>query len=172
MSKISFINAAEYAGITLSQAKYWTKLLKLATVKESRNVFLMGGGEKILETMNAIIKGGASPSAAAKEILSVHASPIEKLSNNDNNSELTNRISSLEKAIMMLVEHNQTLKAENDAKNKFIVTSLRNIQLQLTPPVATQQIEVWKPKTPNRPKYSTIQRIWYEVTNPAKLRSN
>jgi len=172
MNKISFINAAKYVGITLSQAKYWTKLLKLKTVKETRNVFLVAGGEKILETMNNIVQGGASPSAAAKEILLVHASPIEKLPNKDNDSELMGRISSLEKAVLMLVEHNQTLKAENDTQNKFIISNLRNIQLQLRQSSNHKKIEVWQPPQLKRPQFSIIQRIWYEIINPAKLRAN
>lgn len=172
MNKISFIDAAKYVGITLSQAKYWTKLLKLETVKESRNVFLLSGGEKILETMNNIVQGGVAPSTAAKEILSVHALPIEKQSNNHDNCELTDRIRSLEKAVMMLVEHNKTLKAENDSQNKFIISSLQKLHLTLNPPIQNKTIEVWQPPKLKRPEFSILQRIWYEVTNPIKLRAN
>jgi len=111
----------------------------------------------------------------------------------DKNPDLTNRISSLEQAVMLLVEQNKNLAITNQAlakttesqgkrieeQNKFIVTSLqaqnnhlKTIQLKLNPPQATKQIEVWKPTEPTRPKYSTLQRIWYEVTNPEKLRAN
>lgn len=173
MNKISFIDAAKYVGITLSQAKYWSKLLQLETVKESRNLFLVAGGEKILETMNKIVSGGVSPSAAAKEILSVHALPVVQEHTEENiNDKLTERIISLEKAVMMLVDHNKMLKAENEAQNKFIISSLRNIQLRLDPPIKNKEIKVWQPPKSNRPQVSMLKRLWYEIVNPVKLRAN
>jgi hypothetical protein len=58
----------------------------------------------------------------------------------------------------------QMLEQQNKQINK--------ISIQLDPPTPHKQIEVWKPTEPKRPKYSTLQRIWYEVTNPEKLRAN
>ena len=131
--------------------------------------------------MSKLISSGLSPATATKEVLSVHSLPaIQEEKNKEiDTDKLTNRISSLEQAIMLLVEQNKSLATTVESQNKIIVANLQSqgqqlqtIQLKLNPPTPHKQIEVWKPTEPKRPKYSTLQRIWYEVTNPEKLRAN
>ena len=80
---------------------------------------------------------------------------------------------------MLLVEQNKALAGINETQNKLFAENflrqekrLDQIQLQLNPPVTNKKIEVWKPSTSKRPQLSIIQRIWYEITNPTKLRAN
>jgi len=186
MNKIAITEAANFAEITREKARYWTRLLKLEVTKQGRISYIPEGSEKILLAMAKAVSGGLSPSLAAKEVLTVHALPVVKEVKQIDSSEFTHRINSLEQAVMLLVEQNKALATTTEAQgkrieeqNKFIVTSLqaqnnhlKTIQLRLNPPQATKQIEVWKPTETKRPKYSTIQRIWYEVTNPERLRAN
>lgn len=204
MNKIAITEAAKFADITREKARYWARLLKLEVTKQGRISYIPEGSETIILAMAKAVSGGLSPSLAANEVLTVHALPVTKEIKQIDSSELTNRINSLEQAVMLLVEQNtalsKTTKAQGERieeqnkaladttkayskrieeQNKFIVASLqaqnnhlKTIQFKLDPPQKQKQIEVWKPTEPQRPKYSTIQRIWYEVTNPEKLRAN
>jgi len=181
MKQISLSEVANITGITKSKIKYWANLLNLEIKKQKRILFLPAGSEEILLAMAKAISGGLSPSSAAKEVLTVHALPTiqEEESKKIDIDKLTDRISSLDQAIMLLVEQNKSLAATVENQNKVISANLRSqeqqlktIQLKLTPPVPQKHVEVWKPAEPRRPKYSTIQRIWYEVMNPKKLRAN
>jgi len=181
MKNISFAEAAKYAKITRDQLRYWIKLLNIKTIKEGRILFLPNGSEKLLEAMHQNIKSGLSLKASAEEVLNIQTLPqvIPEHQTIENNSILTDRIKSLENAVMLLVEQNKALAEINQNQNKLFTDKfirqekrLDKIQLQLTPPNPQKQLNIWKPTEPKRPKYSTIQRIWYEVTNPTKLRAN
>jgi len=178
MNHISLSEVANHTGITKSKIKYWAKLLNLKIKKENRTLFLAKGSESVLIAMAQSISCGLSPSTAAKEVLSVHALPVMKVNQNDNTNQLTNRISSLEEAVMLLVEQNKSLAITVENQNKVIVANLQSqgkqlnqLKLALNPPQPTK-IEVWQPPKVKEPKLSAMQRIWYEVMNPAKLRAN
>ena len=180
MKQISLSEVANITGITKSKIKYWASLLNIEIKKQNRILFLPLGSETILLAMSKLIASGLSPASATKEVLSVHPLPtIQEEKKDIDTNKLTDRISSLEQAVMLLVEQNKSLATTVENQNRFIVSSLqaqnnhlKTIQLKLDPPRPSKQIEVWKPSKPQRPKYSTIQRIWYEVTNPEKLRAN
>lgn len=70
MKKISLSEAAKYANISRTQARYWTKLLKIELIKIDRTLFIAAGSEKLLEAMNNSVKSGISPALSAKEVLS------------------------------------------------------------------------------------------------------
>jgi len=178
MNQISLSEVASLTGITKSKIKYWASLLNLKINKENRTLFLPLGSETILIAMFQSISSGLSPAIAAKEVLSVHALPAIQANKAIDTSKLTNRIASLEEAVMLLVEQNKFLLNTVESQNKIIVSSLKSqgkqlnkLQLKLDPPKQAK-IEVWHPPELKRPKLSTIQRIWYGVVNPTKLRAN
>lgn len=178
MNQISLSELANLTGITKSKIKYWASLLNLQIRKENRMLFLNQGSETILLAMSKSISCGLSPAIAAKEVLSIHAVPVKKEQKEVDPDQLTKRIASLEEAVMLLVKQNQSLATTVETQNTIILsnikaqgTQLKNLQLKLDPP-ARSKFEVWQPPKPKQPKLSTIQRIWYEVTNPIKLRAN
>ena len=168
MKIISLSEASKFANISRTQARYWTKLLDLKVTKENRTLFLASGSENLLEAMNKIVKSGVSPSLAAKEVLSIHALPVATQPNKEVSNSLNDRISSLEKAIMLLVEQNKALAKTVEQQNNKI----NRLSLQLEPPTSYKKIEVWQPPKPQTQKLSTIKRIWYEIVAPQKLRAN
>ena len=181
MKNISFSAAAKHADITRDQLRYWIKLLNIQPIKEGRILFLPNGSETLLEAMHQNVKSGLSLKAAAQEVLNIYTLPqvIPEHKNIESNQILTDRISSLEQAVMLLVEQNKALAGINETQNKLFAENflrqekrLDKIQLQLNPPVTNKKIEVWKPSTSKHPQLSIIQRIWYEITNPTKLRAN
>ena len=181
MKNISFSEAAKYADITRDQLRYWIKLLNIKPIKEGRTLFLPHGSEKLLEAMRQTVKSGLSLKASAQEVLNIHTLPqiTSEHKKIENNQILTDRISSLESAIMLLVEQNKALVGINETQNKLFTEKflrqekrLDKIQFQLNPTNTHKKIEVWKPSISKRPQLSLIQRIWYEVTNPTKLRAN
>jgi len=185
MKKIAITEAAIFAEVTREKARYWARLLKLEITKQGRISYIPDGSEKILLAMAKAISSGLSPSLAAKEVLTIHALPVVKETKQNNSNELTSRINSLEQAVMLLVEQNKALATTTEIQgkkiedqNRFIISTLqaqnnhlKAIQLKLDPPQPTK-IETWQPTEPKRPKFSTIQRIWYEITAPEKLRAN
>ena len=179
MNQASLSELANITGITKSKIKYWASLLNLKITKENRILFLAQGSEVILTAMAKSISCGLSPAIAAKEVLSVHALPVVRKNKEVNTNKLTDRIASLENAVMLLVEQNKSLATTVENQNKVIIANLRSqgnqlnkLQLKLDPPQQTTKIEAWKPTEPKRPQFSTIQRLWYEITAPEKLRAN
>lgn len=179
MKNISFSEAADFASITRDQLRYWIKLLHLKPVKKGRTLFLPKGSEKLLDAMKKAVKDGLSLKAAAEEVLNIHALPVitPEPEQHENNQILTARIASLEKAVMLLVEQNNSLATTNKEQNKlFAETFLRQekrldqIQFKLDPP-QKKQIDVWKPAKPKPLQLSKLQRIWYQITDPIKLRA-
>ena len=174
MNKVSITEAATQIGISRDKIRYWTKLLELEIIKEGRISYISQGAEKLLLIMAKSVSSGLAPSVAAKEVLNIHSFPevqppeIQAI----NQSLVTDRIQSLEKAVMLLVEQNKILSTTNAEQSKLLNKRLDRIEFNISPHTTNKQIEVWKPTEPKRPQFSTIQRIWYEVTNPKKLRAN
>jgi len=159
---ITILEASEQANISKDKCRYWLKLLKQDTVKKSGKLYLPDNVVALLKNMKKSIETGLQPVTAANEIKTTFVKSIipEQKPNQTDNTQLLQKISDLEKSILLMAK---MLEQQNKQINKI------SIQLK---PQATKQIEVWKPTEPKRPQYSTIQRIWYEVTNPAKLRAN
>jgi len=176
MKKLSVTDAATLIGISRDKIRYWMKLLGLEITKKGRVSYISPGAEKLLLAMANSVSSGLAPSVAAKEVLHIHSVPESQQSEMQtmNNSLVIDRIQSLEKAVMLLVEQNKILSATNAEQSKLLNKRLDRIEFKIAPPQTqkTKQIKVWKPTEPTRPKYSTLQRIWYEVTNPQKLRAN
>jgi len=63
----------------------------------------------------------------------------------------------------MLVDHNKMLKAENEAQNKFIISSLRNIQLRLDPPTTNKEIKVTKKTNSKYLNFILFIRVIYHL---------
>lgn len=117
--------------------------------------------------MYKIVASGVSPKKAAKEVLEIYATPLqpqEPIPKEVSNNVLTNRIATLEKAVLLLVEEN---KKQREQLNK----RFDRIELKLEPPVP-KKIKAWQPAKPKRLKYSPLKHLWYELVNPAKLRAN
>lgn len=160
---ITILEASEKANISKDKCRYWLKLLKQDAVKKSGKLYLPDNVVELLENMKKAIETGLQPVTAANEIKTTFVQDMvteEKISTADN-TQLFEKISELEKSVLLMAK---MLEQQSKQINKM--------SIQLNPPTTHKQIEVWKPATPNRPKYSTIQRIWYEVTNPIKLRAN
>ena len=174
MNKLSVTEAATLIGISRDKIRYWTKLLELEIIKEGRISYISQGAEKLLLVMATSVSSGLAPSVAAKEVLNMHSLPEVQQPETQtiNHNLVTDRIQSLEKAVMLLVEQNKILSATNAEQSKLLNKRLDRIEFKITPPTTNKQIEVWKPTEAKRPQFSTIQRIWYEVTNPEKLRAN
>lgn len=169
MKKISMTDAAKYAEITRDKARYWLKLLDLKIIKENRVLFIPAGGEKLLQAMKNAISSGLSPALAAKEVLEIHALPVaQKAEKNLPPDAFLDRVESLEKAVMLLVDQNKKLATTVETQNNQIAKLTR----QLTPPkYEPKKIEVWHPEKKKAPKLSAFQKFWYELTNPVKLRA-
>jgi len=169
MKKISITEASEIVKVSRDKIRYGAKLLGIKLIKQGRISYIPSNSIAILKAMYKNVLAGMSPSIAAKEVLEIFANtpePAQEITKEvSNNNVLTNRIEMLEQAVMLLVE-------ENKMQRKLLNKRFDRIELQLTPPQTTKQIKVWKPIEPTRPKYSTLQRIWYEITNPQKLRAN
>ena len=168
MKKISITEASELVKVSRDKIRYGAKLLGIKFIKQGRVSYVPSNSITILKAMYKNVSTGMSPSIAAKEVLEIFANTpepaLEVAKEVSNNNVLTNRIETLEQAVMLLVE-------ENQMQRKLLNKRFDRLELQLNPP-EHKKIEVWKPTKPKSPTYSTLQRIWYEVTNPEKLRAN
>ena len=174
MNKLSITEAATQIGISRDKIRYWMKLLELEIIKEGRISYISLGAEKLLLVMAKSVSSGLAPSVAAKEVLNIHSlsETQEPEMQTIHLNFVTDRIQSLEKAVMLLVEQNKILSVTNVEQSKLLNKRLDRIELKISPSTTKKQIEVWKPREVKCPQFSTIERIWYEVTNPAKLRAN
>ncbi len=86
---------------------------------------------------------------------------------------LNSRLEGLEKAIMLLVESNKKLSEQNKELTATVVkqnNKLARIQMKLEKP-GHKKIEAWQPKPKKQPNYSFLQKFWYELVSPEKLRA-
>lgn len=85
---------------------------------------------------------------------------------------MVKRIDSLEQAVMLLVEQNKKLVATIEAQNEVQNKKLEAIQYRLEPPKSEARIfKRWEPAPKKRPQFSHLQKFWYELMDPAKLRA-
>ena len=74
----------------------------------------------------------------------------------------------MEKAIMLLFDQNQKLAKTVEAQNQKI----ERLTLRLAPPVTEiKQVKAWEPPKKETPKLNFLQKLWYEITDPIKLRA-
>jgi hypothetical protein len=85
---------------------------------------------------------------------------------------LLQRIETLERAILLLVEQNKKLATTIEKQNEMQTKKLEAIQYRLEP--AKQdfyKFEPWQPKPKKEPQFPTLKRLWYELIDPVKLRA-
>ena len=157
---------------TVDQIKYWCKLLDIQPTIISRAAHVTAEQCEIIKKMADLINQGTRPGEAASMLAntSVTISPVAK---KELNPELLNRIESLEKVVMLLVEQNQklvtTIELQNESQNK----KLESIQLQLeTPKTEIKIFKAWEPEAKKKPEFPRLKKFWYELTDPARLRAN
>jgi hypothetical protein len=145
---------------SVPQLKYWCKLLDITPKVISRAGHVTGKEADKLRKMADLIKSGMRPKDAANTLtdeLMIRSSDVKK----EDTEALHNRIESLEKAVMLLV---QTVNKQNKR--------LENIQFQLEPPkTTTREFKVWEPAAKKSPQFSPLKKLWYELINPEMLRS-
>jgi len=91
---------------------------------------------------------------------------------NELNLEMARRIDSLEKAVLLLVEQNKKLASTIEAQNEMQNKKLEAIQFRLEPPkVEPVIVKPWEPAPKKRPQFSFLQKFWYELMDPVKLRA-
>lgn len=86
---------------------------------------------------------------------------------------LNSRLEGLEKAVMLLVESNKKLSEQNKELAATVLkqnNKLAKIQMKLEKP-SPKQIEAWQPKQKKQPNYNFLQKFWYELVSPEKLRA-
>ncbi len=145
---------------SVPQIKYWCKLLDINPKVISRAGHVSPKEADKLRKMADLINAGIRPRDAANTLtdeLMIRSSEPQK----DDTAALHNRIESLEKAVMLLV---QTVNHQN--------TKLDAIQMRLEPPkVEPVVVKVWEPAPKKKPQYSFLQKFWYELIDPVKLRA-
>lgn len=169
MEKLTITEASKIIQVNRDKIRYGSKLLGIKLIKSGRVSYVPASSITLLQAMYKIVASGISPKKAAKEVLELYApsEPLEQpqvTTKEISNDILTDRIATLEKAVLLLVEEN---KKQREQLNK----RFDRIELKLEPPVP-KKIKAWQPAKPKRPKYSPLKHLWYELVNPAKLRAN
>ena len=157
---------------TIDQIKYWCKLLDIQPEIISRAAHVTVEQCKTIKKMADLIGQGIKPGEAAAMLVNtaVIVSPVKF---KESDPELLNRIESLEKAVLLLVEQNKKLASTIETQNEVYKRKLEAIEFRLTPP--KREIKVFKPWEPAAkvsPQLSPLKKLWYELINPEMLRAN
>lgn len=180
MNRIPITEAAKQAGITREQARYWSRLLDLEMIKDGRISYLAAGSENMLLAMAESVKSGQAPSVAASEIKNTFAAPaIVPPEQPENNTAIIARLNDLESAVLLLVQSNQTLSAENKKLSEHNSALLDLIQLQnrkldkITArlPAPPEPAPIRKIQKTAVVKIPLLKRLWLELFNPQALRA-
>jgi len=156
---------------TIDQVKYWCKLLEIQPVIISRAAHVTSDQCEMVKKMAGMIEQGIRPRDAATMLID-NAVTISPDRRNEGNLEMARRIDSLEKAVMLLVEQNKKLVSTIEAQNEVQNRKLEAIKLRLEPPkVEPVSIRVWEPAPKKAPQYSFLQKVWYELMDPVRLRT-
>lgn len=179
MNRIPITEAAKLAGITREQARYWSRLLDLDMVKDGRVSYLPSGAENMLLAMAQAVASGQAPSVAASEIKNTFAAPAIVPEQPENNTAIIARLNDLESAVLLLVQSNQTLSAENKKLSEHNSALLDLIQLQnrkldkiaarlpAPPPEVAPIRKIHKTEV----KVPLLKRLWLELFDPIQLRA-
>ena len=179
MNRIPITEAAKLAGITREQARYWSRLLDLEMIKDGRISYLAAGSENMLLAMAESVKSGQAPSVAASEIKNTFATPAIVPEQPENNTAIIARLNDLEKAVLLLVESNQRLSADNKqlSDHNNVLRDLVQKQSRKLDKIAARL------PTPQEPapiqkiqkaavvKVPLLKRLWLELFDPIQLRA-
>ena len=158
-------------GATVDQVKYWCKLLDIQPVIISRAAHVSSDQCDLIKKMAGMVEQGMRPRDAASMLVDV-AVTVSPEPVNELNLEMARRIDSLEKAVLLLVEQNKKLAATIEAQNEMQNKKLEAIQFRLEPPKNDARIvKPWEPTPKKRPQFSFLQKFWYELMDPVKLRA-
>ncbi len=179
MNRIPITEAAKLAGITREQARYWSRLLDLEMIKDGRISYLAAGSENMLLAMAESVKSGQAPSVAASEIKNTFAAPAIVPEQPENNTAIIARLNDLESAVLLLVQSNQTLSAENKKLSEHNSALLDLIQLQnrkldkITArlPAPPEPAPIQKIQKAAVVKVPLLKRLWLELFDPIQLRA-
>jgi hypothetical protein len=183
MNRIPITEAAKQAGITREQARYWSRLLDLDMLKDGRVSYLPSGAENMLLAMAQAVKSGQAPSVAAAEIKATFAAPaIVPPEQPENNTAIIARLNDLESAVLLLVQSNQSLSADNkqlSERNTLLLDlvqkqnrKLENIAARLpAPPPEVAPIRKIRKIQKTEVKLPLLKRLWLELFDPVKLRA-
>lgn len=179
MNRIPITEAAKLAGITREQARYWSRLLDLEMIKDGRISYLAAGSENMLLAMAESVKSGQAPSVAASEIKNTFAAPAIVPEQPENNTAIIARLNDLESAVLLLVQSNQTLSAENKKLSEHNSVLLDLVQLQNRKldkiaarlPAPQEPAPIQKIQKTAVVKIPLLKRLWLELFNPQALRA-
>ncbi|EKD81528.1 MAG: hypothetical protein ACD_39C01767G0003 [uncultured bacterium] len=156
---------------TVDQLKYWCKLLDIQPKIISRAAHVTTEQCETIKRMAELINQGVKPKEAAGLLVNT-AVTISPVSSGEREQELVNRIESLEKAVMLLVEQNKRLTTTIEMQNEVQNKKLEAIQMRLEPPkVVPVSVKIWEPAPKKAPRYSFLQKVWYELMDPVRLRA-
>jgi len=146
--------------VSVPQLKYWCKLLDINPKVVSRAGHVSPKDAEKLRKMADLINAGIRPRDAANTLtdeLMIRSSEPQK----EDTAALHSRIESLENAVMLLV---QTVNNQNK--------KLEAIQFRLDPPKSEVKVfKPWEPAPKKQPQYSFLQKVWYELMDPVRLRA-
>lgn len=145
VEKMTFAEVAEKVGISPDKVRHWVKSLRIEPAKIRGICYLEPRAVQILEEMKRGIASGLSPAGAAALVRSKPeattpipiANTLAVIS-----SEVSNRLEAMEKAIMLLVDENRSLRSE--------VAELRKDSTGPRLPLESPPVEIPKP-APRRP---------------------
>jgi len=156
---------------TVDQLKYWCKLLDIQPKIISRAAHVTAEQCEMIKKMADLISQGVKPKEAAGLLVN-NAVTISPVNGGEREQELVSRIESLEKAVLLLVEQNKRLTATIEMQNEVQNRKLEAIQMRLEPPkVEPPEVKAWEPAPKRKPQYSFLQKFWYELIDPVKLRA-
>lgn len=156
---------------TIDQVKYWCKLLDIQPSIISRAAHVTSEQCEMIKKMAGLIDQGVRPRDAATMLVD-NAVTISPNLNNEVNLEMARRIESLEKAVMLLVEQNKKLATTIETQNELQNRKLEAIQFRLDPPKSeVKAFKPWEPAPKKQPQYSFLQKVWYELMDPVRLRA-
>lgn len=164
---LTILEAATSANLTKDKARYWLKLLNIEPIKKDRVLLFPDDAAYMLASMQNAVSTGMPPVAAAAEIKTTYAPPAITPEQPEYNTAVIERLHGVESAIMLLVENNQRLIAQNRELAGIVSKQSRQIDSLsaklFPPPVApTKKTEV------NIPLW---RRLWLELWSPEKLRA-
>jgi len=156
---------------TVDQIKYWCKLLDIQPEIISRAAHVTAEECEILRKMAGLTDEGMRPGEAAAMLTNtaVTVSPVKQ---KESEPELLQRIETLERAILLLVEQNKKLATTIEKQNEVQTKKLEAIQYRLEPAKQDfHKLEPWQPKPKKKPQFPALKRLWYELIDPVKLRA-
>ena len=162
-------------GLTPDKGRYWLSLLGIEAEKRNRTLIITPETEKALLGMQKFVEEGFPPGEAAKrvrtasdEVQTLYPVPMSQTTAVDMTG-TNNRLETVEKALLLLVEQNQrvygelaNLREENAALRRFLM-----------PPVdPLKPVIPWQPENLNDPleNLAWYQRAWVQVFEPWKMR--